>query len=141
MPITPYQPCFLLLMCGAAAAQPCGQPWTMAVGGPPARLSHGMVYDSLRDVVVMVGGRHGSTLPSDTWEWDAHGGGGTGAWTLRGTGGPAARFGMGLAYDSLRGRTVLFGGTAGAVTLGDTWEWDGASWELHNSGPGAPPAR
>jgi len=32
-----------------------------------------------------------------------------------------------MAYDSGRGRTVLFGGYNGSQ-LGDTWEWDGSAW-------------
>jgi hypothetical protein len=36
---------------------------------------------------------------------------------------------MSLAYDSQRGVIVLFGGDAGTFPrLGDTWEWDGATW-------------
>jgi hypothetical protein len=32
-----------------------------------------------------------------------------------------------MAYDSDRGRVVLFGGLGSSV-YGDTWEWDGAGW-------------
>ena len=35
----------------------------------------------------------------------------------------------GMAYDSARGVTVLFGGGIGPNTqYNDTWEWDGTSW-------------
>ncbi len=44
------------------------------------------------------------------------------------TGAPA-RFGAGIAYDSKRGETILFGGVDSANTkLNDTWRWDGQSW-------------
>jgi hypothetical protein len=34
-----------------------------------------------------------------------------------------------MAFDTERGRTVLFGGSSvGWGTLGDTWEWDGSTW-------------
>jgi hypothetical protein len=33
-----------------------------------------------------------------------------------------------LAYDSRRGRSVLFGGVATYTVLGDTWEFDGVDW-------------
>jgi len=33
-----------------------------------------------------------------------------------------------MAYDSARGRVVLFGGGGNSYLLGDTWEWDGSSW-------------
>lgn len=33
-----------------------------------------------------------------------------------------------MAFDASRQRLVLFGGSAGLVSRGDTWEWDGATW-------------
>jgi hypothetical protein len=33
-----------------------------------------------------------------------------------------------MAYDSLRQRVVLFGGSGTAGLLSDTWEWDGTTW-------------
>jgi hypothetical protein len=35
-----------------------------------------------------------------------------------------------MAFDSQRGRTVLFGGVdlSATVIFGDTWDWDGAIW-------------
>ena len=48
---------------------------------------------------------------------------------------PSSRNECGMAYDSARGETILFGGIGGA-TKGDTWSWDGAQWSLiTNSGP------
>jgi hypothetical protein len=42
-----------------------------------------------------------------------------------------------LAFDSVRGRVVLFGGF-GSTFLADTWEWDGTQWSLRaTAGPGA----
>ncbi|MBV8763010.1 MAG: DUF4215 domain-containing protein [Deltaproteobacteria bacterium] len=41
---------------------------------------------------------------------------------------PAARSGEAVAYDAARQRAVLFGGKGASGNLGDTWEWDGASW-------------
>ncbi len=35
-----------------------------------------------------------------------------------------------MTYDSARGVTVLFGGSDGSSSLGDTWEWDGTTWTL-----------
>jgi hypothetical protein len=35
-----------------------------------------------------------------------------------------------MAYDSYRGRCVLFGGI-GEGYLGDTWEWNGSNWLRH----------
>ncbi|MBV8991996.1 MAG: hypothetical protein JO372_25850, partial [Solirubrobacterales bacterium] len=49
-------------------------------------------------------------------------------WTQAQDFGPGARFGHAIAYDSLRARCVLFGGSDGQSVLGDTWEWDGSYW-------------
>ena len=38
---------------------------------------------------------------------------------------PGDRYQPVMVYDKARGRTVLFGGRAGAH---DTWEWDGQQW-------------
>jgi len=58
-------------------------------------------------------------------------------WTQRQDLGPAARYGCGMAFDPVRGRTVLFGGTSTAgISYPDTWAWDGGSWtQLDDSGP------
>lgn len=115
-----------------------GVTWTqVADTGPSARGRHGMAYDSVRGVTVLFGG-----IPrelGDTWEWDGV------AWTkVSDTGpptgrpeqpgvvydpGPVGRSRLAMAYDPLRGVTVLFGGRlAGGEALGDTWEWDGVAW-------------
>ncbi|MBI5526160.1 MAG: hypothetical protein HY897_07480 [Deltaproteobacteria bacterium] len=112
-------------------------------GNPSGRSDHAMAYDSVRGKTVLFGG----FLPGsndETWEWD-----GT-SWAKKtpadpeGDGNPSARFGHALAYDSTRGRTVLFGGFAGGYN-GETWEWDGASWAKKTpadpEGDGNPSAR
>ena len=41
-----------------------------------------------------------------------------------------------MAYDSARGVTILFGGTAADGPNGETWEYDGTTWTLRpSSGP------
>jgi hypothetical protein len=96
-----------------------------------------MAFDAGRGVAVLFGGSDGPLLYSDTWEWN----GVAGTWTLRTPSGsvPPARTGAAIAYDSVRGRVVLFGGRAGAP-LGDTWEWDGGAgtWTLRQ--PAVTPA-
>jgi len=60
----------------------------------------------------------------------------------RHTGGEQAvqPFFFAMAYDSGRGKIVLFGGYAGSAVLGDTWEWDGASgtWDTRHPGGSKP---
>src|SRR5262245_54584808 len=38
------------------------------------------------------------------------------------------RSSLAVAFDSLRGRAVLFGGFDGTNAFSDTWEWNGAEW-------------
>lgn len=55
---------------------------------------------------------------------------------------PSPRVAHSMAYDSLRGVTVLFGGAVAinaAAALDDTWEWDGAEWSQRVVQP-SPPA-
>ncbi|HKQ48261.1 MAG TPA: immunoglobulin domain-containing protein [Phycisphaerae bacterium] len=53
----------------------------------------------------------------------------TGTWTpIMSASVPSARNNHAMAFDSLRGVTVLFGGdTAGGLSA-ETWEWDGSNW-------------
>ena len=53
---------------------------------------------------------------------------------------PSERYWPAMAYDSTRGRTVLFGGFDGGKR-GDTWEWDGTQWIRIASSELSPPAR
>jgi hypothetical protein len=100
--------------------------------GPPARSSHGMVYDERRGKVVLFGGTAGSGPLGDTWEFD-----GT-RWSRFEGAAPPPRLAPGMAYDSKRGRTLLFGGGGAGKMLGDTWSFDGKAWsELAAPGPSA----
>ena len=50
-------------------------------------------------------------------------------WKIADVVGPGGRFGHAMAYDSVRGRVVLFGGEGSqGGLLADTWEWDGKVW-------------
>ncbi len=103
---------------------------------PAARRIVASTYDLARGRVVMFGG-FSSTLAADTWEWD-----GT-KWldVTPASGSPPGRYGAAIGYDHVRQRTVLFAGTDGPTSfLGDTWEWDGISWQPRPSSP-APNAR
>ena len=74
---------------------------------PPAREGHAMAYDSARGRVVLFGGESFPALEyADTWEWDGN------TWAVRASAGatPRERIGHAMAYDSARGRVVLFGG-------------------------------
>ena len=118
-----------------------GDRWTrIAASGPPPREAHAMAYDERRDRVVVFGGLAGRapggsgpppTL-GDTWEFDGA------RWEQRTADGPSPRASPGIAYDTKRGLTILFGGMGAAGMLSDTWSWDGSAWKrLAESGPEA----
>jgi hypothetical protein len=138
--------------------RPGPQWWLRSTSGPPARFGHTMVYDNARRVTVLFGGRTnwaGIYPVNDLWEWD-----GirwtqrmertiTNGWTNVPTMGwqvahrerPVQRAHHTMAYDSRRGRVVLFGGHSldpGGSTpvLKDLWEWDGTQWHFRaTNGP------
>lgn len=103
-----------------------GLAWENRSGtGPSPRYGHAMAYDSARGRVVLYGG-----YPKDaedrthTWEWDGS------IWTDVTPPGesPGFRNQHAMAYDPVRGRTVLFGGSVESSLMWTTWEWDGSAW-------------
>lgn len=80
-------------------------------GGP-------LAYDSLRQRVVMVAARLGSTL--QTWTYD-----GVNFTPLVTAHSPPDRVGSDMAYDAARDRMLLYGNGA----TNDTWLFDGVDWQ------------
>jgi hypothetical protein len=130
--------------------------------GPPGRYGHTLTYDSHRGVTVLFGGvripsYQAFDMLNDLWEWDgarwlqrlnnSTNQGWTNInfrWQPSFKDGPVARYGHAMAYDSARGRLVMFGGQTrtpdgSQVFLKDLWEWDGATW--HFRGTNGPPMR
>jgi CSLREA domain-containing protein/uncharacterized repeat protein (TIGR01451 family)/prepilin-type N-terminal cleavage/methylation domain-containing protein len=120
-----------------------GTTWTdvTAAVGPSARYASSMAYDSARGKIVLFGGYVGATsaTTNETWEWDGS------AWTkMAPASSPGARYYGAMAFDSSRGKTVLFGGSyssppSPSVSLNDTWEYNGSTWtdvSLANRPPG-----
>ena len=118
-----------------------GQTWTNKTpldNNPPARQSATLAYDSRRGRIVLFGGQ---LLPSgflnDLWEWD-----GT-AWVDRTPQSgplPPVRRSAAAAYDSARGRLVVFSGNiASGQYAQDLWEWDGSVWQNVTPASGALP--
>jgi len=105
---------------------------------PSARSGAAVAYDSGRGRIVLFGGfngMNGTNYSYDTWEWDGS------SWTQRNpTASPPQRHQAGIAYDSARGVTVLFGGYSGSNYYADTWEWDGTHW-LQRLPATSPPLR
>ncbi|HLQ39314.1 MAG TPA: hypothetical protein VK348_16005, partial [Planctomycetota bacterium] len=104
---------------------------TMSPTSSPPAGAQTAVYDTVRRRMLLVAGPAVMT----TWEWDGVN------WTLLATGGPSPRLQPQFAFDSIRGKAVLFGGADNlnwANRLQDTWEWDGSSW-TQVAGGGPPP--
>lgn len=108
-----------------------GTQWTRpAVGNGPG-LPGTQVYDSWRGRTLQFGGALGYGIEHDIL-WAR---GSNGLWTSLGQG-PQARHLHASAFDSRRGRLIVFGGCdtepgGGSNYLVDahtTWEWDGQTW-------------
>lgn len=118
---------------GATATEVRADTWRWRAGswrraplaGPDPRTFPVMAYDSVRDEVVLFGGRFESSdghlrRLGDTWEWDGE------RWPWVSTTGPSPRSGAAMAYHPGLEAVVLFGGSGGP--LGDTWSWNGRAW-------------
>jgi hypothetical protein len=107
------------------------------VGTPPPVYGHGLVYDEMRHVIVLYGGRNPAQNDwlQQTWEYD-----GT-TWTNRNVTPPTAAAFVSMVYDAGRARTVLFGGLTSTISMRqETWEWDGTVW-TDTTGANPPPPR
>ena len=108
--------------------------WTqLPIVGPDARQSHRIV--STKMGVVLFGGsdQSGNSL-SDTWLLNKD------SWKkIDVSKPPPARRQHTLVYDENNNKTVLFGGfdriDGEKMVLGDTWEFDGVSWEKMGEHP------
>lgn len=97
-----------------------GSSWRQQTTGtaPTARNGHALVAE--QDGLLLFGGSTSTAVyGADTWLWNGR------AWNARAPGtSPTARYLHGMAFDSVRGRMVLFGGYGtGASVLSDTWEY------------------
>ena len=92
-------------------------------GTTPAGSLHGpgLAFDRARGVTFLFGGAGASGSSAQTWQWNGA------AWSQVATAAsPSARTFSPLAYDVLRQRIVLYGGTTSLIN--DTWEFDGTNW-------------
>jgi len=100
---------------------------------PSARRRAAVAMDFGRNRTVMFGGEDSGRFFNDTWEFGANDYGVPASWQkLRPTLSPSPRGGHAMAYDSKRGRTVMFGGYDGATLIDETWEFDGVRWTLRD---------
>jgi hypothetical protein len=102
-----------------------GATWTLVAGpGPGSRSLHASAYDFVHGRTIVFGGHQLIRTSSglfgaafnDTWTFDGA------SWTpLAIAATPGARVYDAIAFDSVRGTMVLFGGYV-TSTLGDTWQ-------------------
>jgi len=102
--------------------------WALRTSALPTRAEMGMVYETAKSRALAFGGYSGTaTSTTLTTETSAYAGTAWSALTV--TAPPLARSRPAIAYDSVRARTVLFGGADRYRNgLSDTWEWDGTTW-------------
>lgn len=115
-----------------------GTSWAKATPAttPGPRNGHATAWDPSRQRVVMFGGTQASGRSNDTWEWDGV------DWSLRNEPDlePMPRDSHAMAWDGRSRMVIMFGGMAegknGLALAGDTWGWNGKSWQaLANTGP------
>lgn len=103
-----------------------GTSWQqLAVDGPPASTSHGMVFDQDRGVTVMLVSRSSSSPYAQTWEWDGN------TWRHAATAGPSSSISdyLRLAYDEERKVTLAFGTNIDVSNAtNELWEYNGTTW-------------
>lgn len=98
----------------------------VTAAAPRQRYGAGMVYDSLRQRLVLFGGRDDNTMLADTWAFDGV------AWTqLAPQQAPPARHRHAMGYDAVRDRVVVKSGLVSFLGLetADLWEFDGSTWQ------------
>lgn len=114
----------LLSITAPSQAQPCLQ-WVRRNVAPDPATTLCIAFDKSRAELIAVAGSNDSSTTCWTWRWNGS------TWDVLSTDGPPSRLAFAVAYDSIRGVIILFGGLSSAsVSLNDTWEWNGASWSL-----------
>lgn len=105
-----------------------GTDWTQKspTSHPPALDVSGMVYDSVRQEVLLFGGLPSSGGNNSTYAWN-----GTN-WSQKSPlVQPPQLYNHAMAFDPVRGEALLFGGIDHATSgspLAGTWLWDGTNW-------------
>ncbi|MFN0149240.1 MAG: kelch repeat-containing protein [bacterium] len=121
--------------------------WTRSFptgAAPTGRRGHSLIYDSLRDRVILFGGYDGN-YRRDVWALSL---GSSPAWTLLGTAGsapPVGMYGHSAIYDPVRDQMVVYGGDYGGPSeFADAWalSLDGTpTWSMISPVGAKPPRR
>lgn len=133
-----------LLFGGTAGFSTSNQTWAFnglnwaqltPTASPTGKTGMQLVHDPVRGVFVMYGSSNtspfGGPSVNQTWEFD-----GT-TWTqVFPATTPGGLGNYGACYDSVRGRVVIYGGTANSffpIAESGTWEYDGTNWSLRTT--------
>lgn len=116
-----------------------------AIDAPSGRMGPVAVIDARHDRMLVFGGSRGGVDLNDTWALSL-GGRGTPKWTLVSPpeGEPGARLGHAAAFDPVRDRMLVVGGSDGSAPRMDVWElpFSGQmSWRQSRIQGEAPPGR
>lgn len=103
---------------------------------PDSEYIEGICFDSVRNRVIVVSRGSFPDYTLETWEYD-----GTDWSQITTPHIPTSRLFFSIAFDKLRGKTVLYGGEDRTTQDGlrDTWEYDGTDW-VEISIPNSPEA-
>lgn len=123
------------------------QTWSLLPQGgtiPTARAHHTVIYDPLRDRLLMFGGNDGYSTFRDNEVWAlALAGGATWSHVESLRPSPSPRVGHAAVYDPLRDRMLVFGGFSRTTILNELWSFTltlGTSWTVLSPPGGAPSA-
>jgi hypothetical protein len=103
-------------------------PFAFQASGGPHDATH-LIYDAGQHQLLLLASSR-ETGRDEIWRWEAS------EWTRIPGSGPPARHLGGAAYDTRRRRLVVQGGIGPSPAddrKGDTWEWDGTTWQSINA--------
>ncbi len=98
-------------------------------GTPSIRSEACMAWDSVNSVFVMHGGQDEYGYKNETWTFNPSG---SGTWTqasIANGAGPSGRVGAQMAFDTVSGKTILFGGISATTNYpsNETWSFDAST--------------
>ena len=119
-----------------------GSAWSQITSsGPAPRLFDALAFNNDNNTLVLFAGLDTNAILGDTWELSGS------TWTNSSPVGspapaPRARIWPAMAYDKMRGVSVMYGGQGNDgiewVNFDATWEWNGSAWTqrspVHNPG-------
>ncbi len=105
---------------------------------PSVSIYSSMVYDPVRNHVVLFGGQKSNgSYSNETWVWN-----GVDWAQMSPTTSPTARQRSSMVWDPVRQKVILFGGQTSVLTVAnDVWSWNGTDWTQESPVGTTPVAR